>query len=264
MYEPSLFRSVCASTVDHRGNYPVPTSVSFDTRRHEPDAVMKVLVQMEPREVLCEDLLQGAGDFDLVLAWDEAFLKLPNAELFPFGQCWIDWETFVPDKGDMVSFLTSDKTLTAGHALRQCIWEDMKPWETLYGADDYPFDLMAHRSPPWAPSKNPFYESAKFSIVVENVRQKNWFTEKIIDCFATQTVPIYWGCPNIGEFFNERGILTFDSEDGLLDVLGKLSPEDYDERFDVMQDNYNRSRDYWGFHGRIRKRILERIPKLAA
>jgi hypothetical protein len=36
-----------------------------------------------------------------------------------------------------------------------------------------------------------------FHIAVENVKIDNWYTEKISQSFATKTVPIYWGCPNI-------------------------------------------------------------------
>ncbi|MCH9028858.1 MAG: hypothetical protein IH819_04430, partial [Bacteroidetes bacterium] len=32
---------------------------------------------------------------------------------------------------------------------------------------------------------------------------KNYFTEKIVDCFLTWTKPIYFGCPNIKEYFPE-------------------------------------------------------------
>jgi len=247
---------VCASTVEHRGKYPVPVSISFDTLKCDPEAALKVLVQMEPDEVLGLDLLSGAGEFDLVLAWDEDFLKLPNAELFPFGNCWIDWESLGCGalKWDVVSFITSDKGLTEGHELRLGVWNKLHGHKKIGG-----FELIKHQSPPWVPSKNPFYETAKFSIAIENVKQNNWFTEKLIDCFATNTVPIYWGAPNIGDFFNTRGIITFDTVDELMDILSSLHSEQYGNRLDVMRDNFERSKQYWGFHERIRDRILERI-----
>jgi len=39
----------------------------------------------------------------------------------------------------------------------------------------------------------------KFSIAVENTAEKNYYTEKFWDCILTQTVPVYYGCPNISE-----------------------------------------------------------------
>lgn len=46
-----------------------------------------------------------------------------------------------------------------------------------------------------------------FSIIIENNSVDNYFTEKLLNCFAVGTVPIYLGCPNIGEFFNRNGII---------------------------------------------------------
>jgi FkbM family methyltransferase len=41
----------------------------------------------------------------------------------------------------------------------------------------------------------------KFSLAIENSEHINYFTEKIVDCFLTWTKPLYWGCPNIAEYF---------------------------------------------------------------
>ena len=48
-----------------------------------------------------------------------------------------------------------------------------------------------------------------FSIAIENSRNGCYFTEKILDCFTTRTVPIYWGCPDIGDYFDMNVIITF-------------------------------------------------------
>jgi len=40
----------------------------------------------------------------------------------------------------------------------------------------------------------------------------HYFTEKILDCFRTRTVPIYWGCTNIREHFEADGIIVLDCD----------------------------------------------------
>ena len=50
-----------------------------------------------------------------------------------------------------------------------------------------------------------------FSIAIENSQQDTYFTEKLIDCFSTGTVPIYWGTRKISEYFDMRGVIQFDS-----------------------------------------------------
>ena len=44
----------------------------------------------------------------------------------------------------------------------------------------------------------------KYSIVMENSQQQNYFTEKIADAYLSWCMPIYWGCPNINQYFNHN------------------------------------------------------------
>lgn len=55
--------------------------------------------------------------------------------------------------------------------------------------------------------------SYKYSIAIENSSYTNYFTEKISDCFLAYTMPVYWGCPNIGDFFDERSFVSVDIHD---------------------------------------------------
>ena len=50
----------------------------------------------------------------------------------------------------------------------------------------------------------------KYSIALENSRQNNYFTEKFADAVLSWTVPIYWGCPNIADYFPEEAYHTID------------------------------------------------------
>ena len=158
---------------------------------------------------------------------------------FIFGCCWIEWDTFKPNKKKVVSFNTSDKGWAPGHKLRQQIWDGLEDAEDLNG-----FEIVKHRSPPRTPNKNYLFETAKYHIVVENERRNNWITEKTIDCFASKTIPIFWGAPNIGEYFNTDGIIIFNTIEELKDIL---------------EENYERSKEYWDFHARVRKTIEEFI-----
>lgn len=52
-----------------------------------------------------------------------------------------------------------------------------------------------------------------FSICIENINYDTYFTEKILDCFATGTIPIYKGTKKIIEHFDQDGILFLDEID---------------------------------------------------
>jgi hypothetical protein len=77
-----------------------------------------------------------------------------------------------------------------------------------------------------------------FHVAIENVKKENFFTEKIIDAFLTRTVPIYRGCTNLQDFFNMDGVITFDTEDELVEIVNSLTEEDYTKRKEAMESNY--------------------------
>ena len=46
-----------------------------------------------------------------------------------------------------------------------------------------------------------------YSVAIENCAERGYFTEKITDCILTDTIPIYYGCPDITKFFFDIPIL---------------------------------------------------------
>ena len=52
-----------------------------------------------------------------------------------------------------------------------------------------------------------FLSKYKFMICFENSSVPNYFTEKLINAYIANTIPIYWGCPNISDYVNMDSIL---------------------------------------------------------
>jgi hypothetical protein len=73
-------------------------------------------------------------------------------------------------------------------------------------------------------------------VVVENDLYDNYYTEKITDCFATGTIPVYMGSPTIGDVFNMDGIIQLDSK---FDIT-MLTEDLYNSKLDAVHDNLNR------------------------
>jgi len=69
--------------------------------------------------------------------------------------------------------------------------------------------------------------SYAFSIAMENAKEDYYFTEKLIDCLLLGVIPLYWGCPSIGRFFDPRGILSFSSVAQLQRLLESISLDRY-------------------------------------
>jgi len=51
----------------------------------------------------------------------------------------------------------------------------------------------------------------QFSICIENTQENNYFTEKLTDCILTDSTPIYIGCPNIDDYFNNIHKVNFEN-----------------------------------------------------
>ena len=79
-----------------------------------------------------------------------------------------------------------------------------------------------------------------FSITVENDSYPTYWSEKILDCFATGTIPIYYGSPDIGDYFNMDGIILMTDD---FDIT-KINEDEYYKRMVSIEDNFNKSLQY--------------------
>ena len=57
--------------------------------------------------------------------------------------------------------------------------------------------------------KEKVFSNSQFGIAIENFSHRGYFTEKILNCFAQGTVPVYLGSPNVNKYFDHQGIITF-------------------------------------------------------
>lgn len=88
------------------------------------------------------------------------------------------------------------------------------------------------------PFMDDFFNDFRYVVAIENCKEPNYFTEKVTTCFLTGTVPIYRGCPNLGDFYNMKGVIVFDTPSDLKKILLNLSEEDYLSRMDAIQENF--------------------------
>ena len=232
-------------------------SVSFDTLEKDLDADVKVLVVVEPPCVHpFDDLVRkGASEFDLILTYREWLVEeLENAQLFNWSNCWINDAKI--DKRNQLSYLTTNKGWCEGHKLRQEIWYALEEYDEIND-----FEVWKKRSPPSIPNKNVALENAKFTISLENSEINNYFSEKLLDCFETKTIPLYWGCPNVGDYFNMDGILHFHTIEEMEDLINTLIPELYDAKLEAVEDNYLRGKKYHNAIDRVADEVRAFISK---
>ncbi|MEH7334215.1 glycosyltransferase family 10 [Neobacillus drentensis] len=74
-----------------------------------------------------------------------------------------------------------------------------------------------------------FQKKYKFSIAGENGPGDGYTTEKIIQAFAAQTIPIYWGNPSIYKEFNPNSFINCHDFDSFEDVVKRVEEIDNDK-----------------------------------
>ena len=92
-------------------------------------------------------------------------------------------------------------------------------------------------------SKEKLFDSM-FSVIIENQRLPNYITEKLIDCILSKTVPLYFGSPNVGDYFDTSGMIIIRDFAHLKDVLENLSVDDYESRKNAMQKNLELAQEF--------------------
>lgn len=246
------------------------TSIHIDRFDFSDTTPYKVFWQIEPDEIIPGNeakILKNWEFYDLVLTWNTTILsQVPNARFFPCPGIWTR-ESDTSQKKFAASFLTSSKTGTYGHQYRQDIFARLPESVPCHahGQVTPSLPITKYKSPPKLLDKRSMLVPFQYSIIMENCQRPNYFTEKILDAFATKTIPIYWGCPNIDTFFNPKGIFPFrcwrESSFGtdLLDVLSnsELTPDTYNELHDVIEENYQKAFEYGDPVSRMVKAIEE-------
>jgi hypothetical protein len=77
--------------------------------------------------------------------------------------------------------------------------------------------------------KQAFVDRYKFAITFENTMSPGYTTEKITDAMMAQTLPIYWGNPEVGSEFNTRSFINasdFPNQEALCDHVLRVEADD--------------------------------------
>lgn len=190
--------------------------------------------------------------FDYVLTHNQDLLSISNGFVwFPHGGCWIHQDDHaVYPKNNLVSIIASDKKCTEGHLLRH---------ETISSLRDK-IDFICGRGYQPIDYKLDGLKDYRYSIVIENGRFETYFSEKLIDCFVTGTVPIYWGCSLKG-LFDEDGVLYFSNMEELSNILTQIRNGEivYDDMKLAVEKNFETAKEYTITEDWIFKNFIEEL-----
>lgn len=202
------------------------------------------------------------SNFDVILTFDDEILReCSNAYFMLFGTSWIkNFEC--NDKKFQVSNITGHKNITDGHRLRQKI--HYKQNNIIIPKDFYISKYggveNVNNNNILGEEKEPLFDS-QFHICIENSRQNNYFSEKLIDCVIKKSIPIYYGCPNISDFFNVDGMYIAKSFDDIIDVCNSLTENDYNNKKQFIEQNFTIAQKYVTIVDRLENVIKEILAK---
>ena len=164
------------------------------------------------------------NNFIFVFTHDERLLSVSNKFKMVIcnGRPWVT-DCNIYTKSKLVSMIASTKNMCPEHQYRRKIVEKYRNNLDLFGRgyNDIPNKEIGLRD---------YY----FSIAMENGNYPLMYTEKIADCFATGTIPIYWGNKRISEVFDPNGIIML-TDDFDLNIL---TPDLYYSKIEAVKKNY--------------------------
>ncbi len=137
-----------------------------------------------------------------------------------------------PDKSKTLSIITSNKVITP--AQRQRLQFAERVAKTLsadaewFGSGINPID-----------TKRDALEPFRFHLAMENRIQPHILSEKLYDAFLGWSLPIYWGAPNVGDYFPHDSVLAIDVSNpkaALRAIMDAINGDLHAERSGAVRD----------------------------
>lgn len=197
-----------------------------------------LLVAMEPPSVRRYSG-RFINQFSVLITCQEQIIH-EGKMLYPQGQPWFVNKTFDQlsniskvEKSKKMSLIVSNKVFTDGHKKRLDFAMKVKKHfgETidLYGRGIADFNDKWDVLAPY-----------KYNICLENSSSKYYFTEKLTDCYLSYTFPLYYGCPNLEDYFNNKAFVNIDIDnlDSSFKTIETLlfSDKHYDNHFEYIKE----------------------------
>ncbi|HSQ84396.1 MAG TPA: glycosyltransferase family 10, partial [Desulfobacterales bacterium] len=178
-----------------------------------------ILVTTEPSSITRYGRAFAKQFHYLITNQDEKVLPHPNAIRSQTGNNWFygkDYDSIVsvthPTKTKKISTVCSNKQ--QGHTIHRLRYEFTKIME-----ERIPELERFGRGFKWIETKAEALDDYEFHVAIENQYAPHVWTEKLADAFLGFTVPIYFGCPNVYDYFPKESLIQID----MYDIEGSIA-----------------------------------------
>ena len=209
---------------------------------------VNIFAHQEPNEYTgAHDwVIQNQHLFSLIMTWSDKILhNCKHAVFQAFGSSWLKPEQYAMpfEKKFVVSHVRGNYLKTYGHSLRY-EYHDRAQKELRIPHKSWVTAGIREQIETCAVAKLELFGDAHFGVVIENTCHRGYFTEKIMEMFLLRTIPVYWGCSNIGDFFDAEGIIQFRSVDDAIHALNSLDENYYSSRIKAVEHNFQTALKY--------------------
>lgn len=212
-----------------------------------------ILVTTEPSNITKYGKSFAAQFQYLITNQDEKSLPHFNAKRSQTGNVWFYGkrldeiiEVKDPNKTKKISTVCSNKQ--QGHTVHRLRYEFTKIME-----EQIPELDRFGRGFKWIETKAEAIDDYEFHVTIENQYAPNVWTEKLADAFLGYSIPIYYGCPNVFEYFPEDSIILINIHDfdGSIKKIKEIiaTPGEYERRLPAVRE--------------ARRRVIEEYNLLA-
>jgi hypothetical protein len=205
-----------------------------------------ITLSAQPKQVIAFMMEPGIKSehpwmFQQLHQYASVYSPLPNSTNTVISHGYLGWylshdlasleQLPLPQKTKPVSCIASGLKQLKGHRLRLRFVDMLKQ---QIPAIDF-FGKGSHYLPEKIDGLLPY----RYSIAIENASIPFYFTEKINDCFLAWTVPLYFGCLNIGRFFPEKSFIKIDIRDpekGIRTIRDVIEADDWNSRIEYLRE----------------------------
>jgi hypothetical protein len=229
-----------------------------------PKGTIRFFVTTEGWHDYDQIILDNPQAYTYLLTQYPELLKLPNSfELIGNG-------SFVNPAPDLkkkfgVSIVMTNRMVAPGHPMRLELYNRRKeikiPFD-IYRGTWNEFEPIEDTipMPPWPNKKwkvNVF--DCMFHIVIEGFRNDHYYSEKLIDCLITKTIPIYWGHTEIERYFNPVSMIRVNTVYEIIQVCNQLTPDFYNRLLPDIEDNYQRGLKVYKYEDILKDAMMRAI-----
>ena len=200
------------------------------------------------------------SQYDWILTWRE---DIPSTNII-HSYCLDGWwvkrtydqlKNDRPRKTGVLSVVGSNKTALELHRQRFAFInrlighfkDKIDVFGSINGSDSYCDDKYVALAP------------YKYSLAIEADRFPDYWTEKIADCYLCETMPLYYGCPNIGDYFPPESYVPIDLLDyraSIRAIEEAIDGNAYDKGLEKILESKQRVLDRYQVYPHL-VRILE-------